>query len=56
MIYLFLDESGDLGFSERSSRWFILTIVLTTNHRKIEKCVKKAHRGLKKKYRNVCKL
>lgn len=56
MFYIFLDESGDLGFSERSSRWFILTIVLTNNHRKIEKCVKKVHRGLKKKYKKVKEL
>jgi len=51
MFYIFLDESGDLGFSKRSSRWFILTMVLTKNHRKIEKCVKRVHSGLKKKYK-----
>lgn len=56
MSYIFLDESGDLGFSERSSRWFILTIVFTNNHRKIEKCVKKIHRALKKKYKKVSEL
>ncbi|MEK7653346.1 MAG: DUF3800 domain-containing protein [Patescibacteria group bacterium] len=56
MFYIFLDESGDLGFSERSSRWFIITIVLTNNHRIVEKCVKKVHRGLKKKYKKVGEL
>lgn len=56
MFYIFLDESGDLGFSERSSRWFILTIVLTHNHRKVEKCVKKVHAGLKKKFKRVKEL
>ena len=56
MSYIFLDESGDLGFSDRSSRWFILTIVFADNHRKIEKCVKRVHRGLKKKYRRVKEL
>lgn len=56
MLYLFLDESGDLGFSERSSRWFLLTIVFTSNHRKIEKCVKKVHHSLKKKYKRVSEL
>ena len=56
MAHIFLDESGDLGFSKKSSRWFILTIVLTVNHRKIEKCVKKVHRGLKKKYKKVREL
>lgn len=56
MIYIFIDESGDLGFSERSSRWFVLTIVLTGNHRLVEKCVKRVHRGLKKKYKKVKEL
>jgi hypothetical protein len=56
MSYIFLDESGDLGFSERSSRWFVLTIVFTNNHRKIEKCVKKVHRGLKRKHKKVKEL
>lgn len=56
MSYIFLDESGDLGFSERSSRWFILTIVFTNNHRRVEKCVKRVHKGLKKKYKKVKEL
>jgi len=56
MFYIFLDESGDLGFSERSSRWFVLTIVLTNNHRKVEKSIKKVHRGLKKKFKKVKEL
>src|SRR3989338_2679238 len=49
MTHIFLDESGDLGFGERSSRWFMLTMVLTASHRQIEKCVKKTHRDLNKK-------
>ena len=48
MSYIFLDESGDLGFSRRSSKWFILTIILTNNHRRVEKSVKKVHKGLKR--------
>lgn len=56
MSYIFLDESGDLGFSERSSRWFVLTIIFTNNHRKVEKCVKKVHRGLKKKHKKIKEL
>jgi len=56
MLYIFLDESGDLGFNERSSRWFILSIILTSNHRKVEKCVKRVHKGLKKKYKKVGEL
>ncbi len=56
MTYIFLDESGDLGFSERSSRWFILTMLFTNHHRKVEKCVKKIHSNLRKKYKKVSEL
>ena len=56
MSYIFLDESGDLGFAKGSSRWFIFTIVLTDKHRPIEKAVKKVHRGLRKKYKKVTEL
>ena len=56
MAYIFLDESGDLGFSKRSSRWFIFTIVLCPNKRKIEKVIKKVHKSLKKKHKNVFEL
>lgn len=56
MIRIFLDESGDLGFSERSTKWFIITIAITSNHRRVEKCVKKIHKGLRKKYKKVNEL
>ncbi len=29
---------------------------MTNNHRKVEKCVKKVHKGLKKKFKNVNEL
>jgi len=51
MAYIFLDESGDLGFGARSSKWFLFTILLVNNHRRIEKVVKKIKRGLSKKYK-----
>lgn len=56
MAYIFLDESGDLGFKSVSSKWFIFTIVLANNHRVIEKTVKKIHKSLKKKYKKVKEL
>lgn len=56
MVHIFLDESGDLDFSERSSRWFILTIAMTNDHRRVEKCVKRVHKGLAKKYQKVREL
>lgn len=51
MAYIFLDESGDLGFKPASSKWFIFTIVLTNNHKKIEKVIKNIRKGLKKKFK-----
>lgn len=56
MAHIFLDESGDLGFKSTSSKWFIFTIVLTNDHRKLEKCVKRTHRSLAKKYKRVTEL
>lgn len=56
MAYLYIDESGDLGFSERSSRWFIFTIALVQNKRQLEKIVSKTRKGLKKKHKNVNEL
>lgn len=51
MAYIFLDESGDLGFKQRSSKWFLFTIVLTNNHRRIEKVVRKVKEGIQKSKR-----
>lgn len=53
---IFIDESGDLGFSAKSSRWMIVTLLLTNSHRRVEKCVKKVHRGLRKKGKRVREL
>ncbi len=50
MAYIFLDESGDLGFKQKSSKWFF-TIVLIDNHKKIEKVIKNIRKGLKKKFK-----
>jgi len=45
-----------LGFGERSSRWFLFTILLTGKHRRIEKVVKSIHKSLSKKNRKVSEL
>lgn len=29
MTYLFIDESGDIGLSKRSSEWFVITLLVT---------------------------
>ncbi len=56
MAFIFLDESGDLGFSKGSSRWFLFTIVFCPNKRKLEKVIKKVHKSLRKKHNNVSEL
>ena len=51
MEYIYLDESGDLGFdaSKRNSKYFIITVLSTANKRAVEKVVKKAFKSLPKK-------
>lgn len=47
MNYLFMDESGDLGFDlskEKTTTNFIITIVYFSNPRKLHSIVKKIHR------------
>lgn len=54
MAYIFLDESGDLGFNfnkKKTSKFFVITCLFTENKRPIEKIVKKTHSELKKKYK-----
>jgi len=54
MPYLFVDESGDLGFNWNGpgpSRFFVVAALICAHKRPIEKLVKKIHRGLAKKYR-----
>ncbi|MFH0906915.1 MAG: DUF3800 domain-containing protein [bacterium] len=54
MVYIFLDESGDLGFNfkkKKTSRFFVITFLFVANKRSIEKIVKKTHSELKKKYK-----
>ena len=51
MTYIFLDESGDLGFGKRSSKWFLFTLVVVDDPRKLERIIKKTRKSLKKKYK-----
>ncbi|MEM2112465.1 MAG: DUF3800 domain-containing protein [Candidatus Bathyarchaeia archaeon] len=54
--YIFIDESGDLGFDfskKGTTSYFLITFLFTKNKRPIEKCVKKVHAGLRKKYKKV---
>ena len=54
MLYLYLDESGDLGFNfskKRTSQYFIITCLYLENKRSFEKIIKKAHAGISKNIR-----
>ena len=51
MAYIFLDESGDLGFDKskkRTSKYFIITFLIANDKKPIEKAVKAIHSSLKK--------
>lgn len=55
MSYIFLDESGDLGFNfekGKTSKYFVVTCLFADNKRAIEKIVKKTHLELHKKVKN----
>ena len=54
MAYIFLDESGDLGFDftkKHTSQFFVITFLFVENKRLLEKVIKKTHGELKKKYK-----
>jgi arsenate reductase-like glutaredoxin family protein len=56
MSYIFMDESGDLGFDfskKGTSQFFVITFLFSNNKRGIDKCVKKVHAGLRKRYNSV---
>lgn len=51
-----MDESGDLGFNfdkRGTTSYFLITFLFTRSKRPIEKCVKKVHLGLRKKYKKI---
>jgi hypothetical protein len=56
MAYIFLDESGDLGFKKTSSKWFLFTIALTNDARALERVVKRVWQPLKKKHKKLGEL
>jgi hypothetical protein len=51
MAYIFLDESGDLGFNpkKKSSKYFLITFLFVKNKRPVEKIIKKVAGNLSKK-------
>ena len=55
-MYIFLDESGDLGFSKKSSKWFLFTIAIINNYRDLEKVTDKVWKKLHQKHKHISEL
>ena len=56
-MYIFLDESGDLGFSKKSQQYFVIAILITKDKKPIENCIKRVRqRKLPKKYKRIPEL
>jgi len=56
-MYIFLDESGDLGFTEKSQQYFVIAILITRDKKPIENCIKRIRqRKLPKKYKKISEL
>jgi hypothetical protein len=54
MSYIFLDESGDLGFDfskTKTTKYFMVTLLFSDKKRPIERIIRDIHRGLRKKYK-----
>lgn len=54
--YIFMDESGDLGFSDHSSHWFMFTLAIISDKRALERVVKKVWKPLKEKHKRLGEL
>lgn len=51
MKYIFLDESGNLGFTEKSGKYFIVAALCVHEEKLVDRCIKNARKGLTKKYK-----
>ncbi len=55
--HIYLDESGDLGFSSKSSKYFVIAALLTKDRLQIERCITKVRKErLSKKYKRISEL
>jgi hypothetical protein len=41
MDYLFMDESGELGYQAGSSRHFVIAVISTADSSRLTRCIKK---------------
>ncbi len=56
MAYIYMDESGDMGFSDKSSKWFLFTLAIVDNERSMERVIKKVWKTIRKKNKHVGEL
>ena len=49
MSYIYIDESGDLGTKQGSSKYFIMATIKVEDSKKLDKTIKKSRRESKKK-------
>ena len=47
--YVFIDESGDLGYEARSSKYLVITALLTSDPTAIKRCIRKVKQKVIKK-------
>jgi len=53
-VKIFIDESGDLGFTEKSSKFFVVAALIVHDHLPIHRCFKKIRQNkLKKKFKDL---
>lgn len=53
MKFIYLDESGNLGFSEKSGEFFVVAALCCEEEKIVDRCIKKARTGLSKKYKKT---
>ena len=56
MTYIFMDESGDVGFNKKSSKWFLFTLAIIDDKKALERVVKKVWKSIRKKHKHVGEL
>jgi hypothetical protein len=53
MLYVYVDESGDLGFTEKSSRYYVIATAEVSNPLIAERVIKRVRKKLKKKEKSI---
>jgi len=53
VLYVFIDESGDLGFTKKSSKYYVIASVETQNLNELNRVPKKVRKRLKKKEKDI---